>query len=91
MFEVVKVSHSELAMKRNELKSDGYISSVAIAAKIRNGEIKINITSSYFFTKLKNFVKKSENYHSIMLNISGTVKWWYKENDIENILNEIDA
>ena len=92
MYQEIKINYNEMSKKRKELKSMGYISSVAIATKIRNKEIILVKYETTIFRRLKELVKlpKSE-FHAFHLNISCSLKWWYKESELIPMLKEIGA
>lgn len=92
MYQELKINYNQMKKKRKELKSEGFISSVAIATKIRNGEIKLIKYHTTIFRKLKDLVTlPTNNFHAIRLNISGSIKWWYKESELNSMLQEIGA
>jgi len=75
---------TELKKKRKELKERGYVSSVAIAGML-NCHIEI-VDRRRLFEDMKKVVQKSESVHGILLDIFGTTKMYYKENEWKEII-----
>jgi len=77
----------ENLLKRKELKKRGYISSVELSRNY--SAYGVPMIESNQFRKMKRFCRKSEKYHCIALTISGTVKNWYRKDQVREIIKAI--
>jgi len=74
---------AENKLKRTELKRRGYVSGVALSKK--------SLVTGYQLTKMKRLCSNSEKYNILELNISGTIKNYYKESQVKEIINQITS
>ncbi|MFW9899678.1 MAG: hypothetical protein ACFFDY_00140 [Candidatus Thorarchaeota archaeon] len=73
--------------KRKELNEKGWISSVKLSRF--SSEFSIPNPIDYNLKRMREFCKTSRIYDCIKLNISGTIKYWFKKDQIKNILEGI--
>lgn len=67
--------------KRRELNKKGYISSVELSKY--NNEFGIQKPAKNNLKHMREFCKTSEIYDCIRFNVSGTIKYWFKLNQIK--------
>jgi len=91
MYLLEETDYFENRKKRQELKERGFISSVFIATKIRNKKINVIKYDQSLFRKLNKLAKTSGKYCAVQLNIGGIIKYWYKEDQLNDMLQEIGA
>lgn len=75
------LDYKQRAKEIRKLKKDGWVSSVKIARMEEFREIPMR--------KLRELCKKSDKFIALRINVSGTTKLWYRESDLNAMLEEI--
>ena len=73
---------------RKKLKKQGFISSVEISSNLDFYEFYKypHIKQEKLFKEIKKYCEKSHKYDCVRLNIDGTIKYWYKENQVKELI-----
>lgn len=79
---------------RKKLKKQGFVSSVEISGNLNyygfyKDTIHPYIEPSKLFREMKKYCENSKDFDCIRLNIDGTIKYWYREDQVKELIHLI--